>query len=111
MVSTQLHTPLSAIGGWASMMRNGGLDQDRVAHAIRIIDRNARALAQLVDDILEVSRIVSGKVRLNARPVDLAQVIEAAIDSVRPAADSKKIQLRSVIERSVGPVLGDADRL
>ena len=86
------------------------LDPDRVAHAISIIDRNARAQAQLVDDILEVSRIVSGKVRLDTRPVDLGQVIEAAIESVRPAADSKKIQLTTMLEHP-GPVLGDADRL
>jgi PAS domain S-box-containing protein len=110
-VSHELRTPLNAIVGWTSMLRSGRLDPDRIAHAIEIIDRNAKAQAQLVDDILEVSRIVSGKVRLDARSVELAQIIEAAIDSVRPAADARKIQITTVFDRAVGPVVGDADRL
>ena len=110
-VSHELRTPLNAIVGWTSMLRSDRLEPDQIAHAIEIIDRNAKAQAQLVDDILEVSRIVSGKVRLEVRPVELSQVIQGAIDSMRPAIESRKIQLTTVIDKTVGPVLGDADRL
>ena len=111
IVSHELRTPLNAIVGWAGMLREGKLDEDRAGHAIEIIDRNAKAQAQLIDDILDVSRIVSGRLRLDSRPVQLQQIIAAALDSIRPIADSKNIQLKMVLDPEAGPVSGDPDRL
>ena len=111
IVSHELRTPLNAIVGWASMLRTGTLDEGRSKRAIEVIDRNARAQAQLIEDILDVSRIVSGNLRLDPRPVHLQQVIEAAVDSVRPMAEAKGIALRVMSDPNAGPVSGDPDRL
>lgn len=110
-LSHELRTPLNAVVGWAGMLRSGKLDDDHTTRAIEIIDRNAKAQAQLIEDILDVSRIVSGKVRLDVRPVEAAQIIEAAVDAIRPAAESKSIQLQVTIDSSVGPISGDPGRL
>lgn len=111
IVSHELRTPLNAIVGWASMLRTGSLDPARTTRAIEVIDRNAKAQAQLIEDILDVSRIVSGNLRLNPRPVQLQQVIEAAVDSIRPAADAKHIGFQIELDKKAGPVSGDPDRL
>ena len=111
IVSHELRTPLNAIVGWASMLRSGSLDAARATRAIEVIDRNAKAQAQLIEDILDVSRIVSGNLRINPLPVQLQQVIEAAVDSIRPAADAKQIQLRMDLDQNASPVSGDPDRL
>jgi signal transduction histidine kinase/ActR/RegA family two-component response regulator len=111
IVSHELRTPLNAIVGWSSLLRSGSLDQARATRAIEVIDRNAKAQAQLIEDILDVSRIVSGNLRLSPRPVQLQQVIEAAIDSIRPAADAKQIRLQMSLDPEAGPVSGDPDRL
>ncbi len=111
IVSHELRTPLNAMVGWAGMLRTGKLDDDKAAHAIEIIDRNAKTQAQLIDDILDVSRIVSGKLRLDSRSVQLQQVVEAAIDSIRPLADSKNIRLNVIIDFGADLVWGDPDRL
>ncbi len=111
IVSHELRTPLNAIVGWSSMLRSGSLDPARTTRAVEVIDRNAKAQAQLIEDILDVSRIVSGNLRLNPRPVQLQQVIEAAVDSIRPAADAKKISLEIKLDKEAGPVSGDPDRL
>ncbi len=111
IVSHELRTPLNAIVGWASMLRTGTLDEGRSKRAVEVIDRNARAQAQLIEDILDVSRIVSGNLRLDPRPVHLQQVIEAAVDSVRPMAEAKGIGLRMMSDPNAGPVSGDPDRL
>jgi PAS domain S-box-containing protein len=110
-LSHELRTPLNAVVGWAHMLRSGKLDEPATARAIETIDRNARAQSQLISDILDISRIVSGKLRLNVRPVDLTPVVEAALDTVRPAADAKGIRIQAVLDPSAGPVSGDADRL
>lgn len=110
-VSHELRTPLNAIVGWSGMLRTGRLDPPTSKRAMEIIDRNARAQTQLIDDMLDVSRIITGKLRVDTAPVDLLQVIEAAIDSIRPAVNSKSITLDLVADPKVGPVLGDADRL
>ena len=110
-LSHELRTPLNAVVGWAHMLRSGKLDEAATARAIETIDRNARAQSQLISDILDISRIVSGKLRLNVRPVDLTPVVEAALDTVRPAADAKGIRLQAVLDPAAGPVSGDADRL
>ncbi len=110
-LSHELRTPLNAVVGWAHMLRSGKLDAPATARAIETIDRNARAQSQLISDILDISRIVSGKLRLNVRPVDLTPVVEAALDTVRPAAEAKGIRLQAVLDPLAGPVSGDADRL
>jgi signal transduction histidine kinase/integral membrane sensor domain MASE1/ActR/RegA family two-component response regulator len=111
MVSHELRTPLNAIVGWSAMMRRGSLDKERERHAVEIIERNAKAQAQLIDDILDVSRIVSGKLRLDLRPTQLHQIVATAIDSIRPLAESKSIRLRMALDHEAGPVSGDPDRL
>ncbi|HEY9402449.1 MAG TPA: ATP-binding protein [Pyrinomonadaceae bacterium] len=109
--SHELRTPLTAILGWSHMLRHGKLDTARAARAVETIERNARAQAQLVEDILDVSRVITGKLRLDIAPVDIAQVINAAIDSVQLAADSKNIQLSVTFDPSARHVSGDAGRL
>ncbi|MBD0314470.1 MAG: GAF domain-containing sensor histidine kinase [Microcoleus sp. T3-bin5] len=110
-LSHELRTPLNPILGWTTMLRTQRLAPEKIAHALETIERNARAQNQLIEDLLDVSRIISGKLRLNVRPVALLSVIEAAIDSVRPAADAKNIRIQSVLDPAAGPVSGDPDRL
>lgn len=110
-VSHELRTPLNAIIGWVALLRLGKLDKEQIARAFETIERNARAQSQLIDDLLDVSRIMSGKVRLSVRPVDLQSVIEEAIETVRPAADARTIHLSSVLDADTGSVSGDPDRL
>jgi signal transduction histidine kinase/ActR/RegA family two-component response regulator len=109
-LSHELRTPLNAIVGWAHLLKTGQLDEGQRARAVDVIDRNAKAQSQIVADVLDVSRIVMGKLRLDVRPVALATVVEEALDTLRPAAAAKEIQLEaalSVEER----VSGDPDRL
>jgi PAS domain S-box-containing protein len=110
-VSHELRTPLASIIGWARMLAEEDLNAGEQAQALEIIWRNARAQVQLVDDLLDVSRIITGKLRLDVRPVNLASVIEAAVDSVRPAADAKGIDLRLVLEPRLNLIQGDPGRL
>lgn len=110
-VSHELRTPLNAIIGWSHLLSTGRIDGGMAARAVEAIERNARAQAQLVEDILDVSRVISGKLRLNLGPVDLVSVINAAIDSVQPAADSKGIHFEMTMDPSVRRISGDAGRL
>ncbi len=110
-VSHELRTPLNAIIGWSHMLRGGRLDQETAARAIETIERNAKSQAQLVEDILDVSRVISGRLRLNMGPVDLSSVINTAIDSVQLAADSKKIELEVTLDPSARLIVGDSSRL
>ena len=110
-VSHELRTPLNAILGWSRMITTGVLDETKRGRATETIERNAVAMAQLVEDLLDVSRIISGKMRLEIESVDLGKVVEAAIESIRPAALAKEITLRSIIEPAPGPLLGDPNRL
>jgi PAS domain S-box-containing protein len=110
-VSHELRTPLNAIVGWCGMLRSGRLDKPTVDRAIEIIDRNAKVQAQLIEDILDVSRIITGKLGLDVRPVELAQIIEAAVDSVRLAAEAKGIRVQSLLDPRTSPVSGDPNRL
>ena len=110
-LSHELRTPLSAIVGWTHMLRTGQLDSGTAARAIETIDRNARVQTQLISDILDVSRIVSGKLHLEVRPLELASTIAAALDTVRPSADAKGVVLVSTLEPAAMPVSGDPDRL
>jgi signal transduction histidine kinase/integral membrane sensor domain MASE1/CheY-like chemotaxis protein len=110
-LSHELRTPLNAIVGWSRMLTEGAMDQGSVTRALQVIDRNAQLLSQLVADILDVSRIITGGLRLDRRPVDLAAVIGAAFDAVRPAAEAKRVQLRSTLQTSATVTLGDPQRL
>ncbi|HEX8072565.1 MAG TPA: PAS domain S-box protein [Pyrinomonadaceae bacterium] len=110
-VSHELRTPLTAILGWARLLQTSGLTGESAARAVQAIERNARAQTQLIDDLLDVSRIVSGKLRLHVQTLQLAPVIAAALDTVRPAAEAKGIELFAAVEPDVPSVFGDADRL
>jgi PAS domain S-box-containing protein len=111
VVSHELRTPLNAILGWVHMLRENSVPEARQGHALETIERNARAQNQLIEDLLDVSRIVSGKLRLDVSPVDLQSVVERAIETVRPAASAKNISLKATLNPDAGPVMGDADRL
>jgi signal transduction histidine kinase/ActR/RegA family two-component response regulator len=111
-VSHELRTPLTAMLGWVKMLRTGRLPVEKREKALETVDRNAQVQAQLVEDLLDVSRIISGKLRLEPRPVHLADIIQAAMESVRPAADAKDIRLQPELA-SPGEdlVMGDPGRL
>lgn len=110
-VSHELRTPLNAILGWAQLLREGKLDDDGSNHAFEIIERNAKIQASLIEDILDVSRIITGKLRLDAEAVELVPLTEAAIDVVRPAAQAREIQLAVSLDPRAGSIRGDANRL
>ena len=110
-VSHELRTPLSAMLSWVWMLRRGGLDAEGAARAIEAIERNVKAQTRIVEDLLDVSRIVTGKLRLDTRLVDLGPIIEMTTDSITPAAEAKGITVRSSIDGATPPVLGDAIRL
>jgi PAS domain S-box-containing protein len=110
-VSHELRTPLTAILGWSHMLRAGQLTGESAASAFETIERNARAQAQLIDDLLDVSRIITGKLRIDVRPVDPNSFIEAAVEAVRPAAAAKGVRLQKVMDTGVVTVSGDPVRL
>jgi PAS domain S-box-containing protein len=110
-VSHELRTPLTAVIGWLHLIRSGQMDDETVERALETVERNARSQAQLIEDLLDVSRVVTGNLRLEMRPVDLASVIDNAITSARPAADAKGISLRADLDPRLPSVSGDSDRL
>jgi PAS domain S-box-containing protein len=110
-ISHELRTPLSPILTWAGLLRQGTLDGEKAKQAYDVIDRSARTQAQLIEDLLDVSRIIAGRMRLEVRPVTLSTVIERAVDVVRPAAEAKGVRLQLVLDSEAGNVLGDAERL
>ncbi|MCU1382965.1 MAG: hypothetical protein JWL71_1662 [Acidobacteria bacterium] len=110
-VSHELRTPLTAIAGWAQILEMGKLNAQQTAAAIETIARSARMQTRLVDDLLDVSRLISGKLRLDLREVDVAEVVRAAVAVVQPAADAKTIQLDAVIDPTADLITADADRL
>ena len=110
-LSHELRTPLTAVLGWVHLLRSRKLDAAMQQRAIEVIDRNAKAQAQLIADILDVSRIVTGKFRLDPRAVDLGTVIESAVDGIRPAAEAKKIVLASNVDPEIGSLIADPDRI
>jgi PAS domain S-box-containing protein len=110
-VSHELRTPLNSILGYARMLQNGGLDDAARAHALHVIVRNTAAQTQLVEDLLDLSRMVTGRMRLTFEKCDLAALIDDALDAVRPAADAKGIALVTALAQDVGPILGAPDRL
>lgn len=110
-VSHELRTPLMAVLGWAHLLRSNNLDEAGERRAVETIERNARAQQQLIEDLLDVSRIITGKLRLDVRPVSPSSFIDAAVESVRPAADAKEIQLGIFSDPNIGSISGDAGRL
>jgi PAS domain S-box-containing protein len=110
-LSHELRTPLTAMLGWTRMLRLKELDDATAERAIETVERNAKAQAQLVEDLLDVSRIITGNMRLDVRPLELLPIIEAAMDSVQPAANAKLIKLEASLDPRAGPVSGDAARL
>ncbi|HEX8678668.1 MAG TPA: PAS domain S-box protein, partial [Chthoniobacterales bacterium] len=111
-LSHELRTPLNAIVGWSQILRSDGApNAEDLNEGLQVIERNARVQAQLIEDLLDMSRIISGKVRLNVQPVDLAEVINAAEASVAPAAEAKGIRIQKIVEPVAGPVMGDPSRL
>ncbi len=110
-VSHELRTPLTAILGWAQMLQGGTLDDATALRALSSIERNAKFQSHLIEDLLDISRISTGKLRLDVRPLELAPIIEAAVDAVRPAADAKSIRIEKIIDWKAGLVSGDSDRL
>src|SRR6185436_3982623 len=110
-LSHELRTPLNAILGWTHVLATGRRDADMVDRALETITRNAKQQARLIDDLLDVSAILGGKLRLDIRPVDLGSVLITAVDSVRPAADAKKIELRTHLAPPAAPMRGDPERL
>jgi PAS domain S-box-containing protein len=111
LLSHELRTPLSAIVGWAHMLRTSELDESTRARAIETIDRNAKLQNQLIEDILDVSRIVAGKFHVEMRSADLAKVIEAARDTVVPMAAARKVELHVDVQAKASLTIGDPDRL
>ncbi len=110
-LSHELRTPLTAILGWANMLRSGRLDDETFRTAIEIIERNARTQQHIVDDILDVSRVITGKLRFDPEPTDLRAIVAAAVDAVRPAAAAKNIRLLTDFDPRCRSVTGDPSRL
>jgi hypothetical protein len=110
-LSHELRTPLTSILGWAKLLRTEKFDPQLSHRALEIIERSAVAQSQLINDLLDVSRIITGKLRLVAQPVELANVVAAAADSLRPTADARGVRLEMLLEETAGQVSGDADRL
>ena len=110
-LSHELRTPLNSVLGWARMLRTGTLEPDTRDRALDAIIRGAVTQSQLVGDLLDISRITAGKLRLDVRPVYPAEVVEAALDTVRPAAEARHLRLQAVLDPRAGPVSGDPDRL
>ena len=97
-LSHELRTPLTSILGWSRLLRAGQVSGEAVGRALETIERNARAQSQLIEDILDVSRIVAGKLRLDVRPVDLASVVQGALDTARPAAEARGVRLQPLLD-------------
>ncbi|MEP6636334.1 MAG: ATP-binding protein [Acidobacteriota bacterium] len=111
LLSHELRTPLTAILGWSDMLTEGSLDKATSTRALESIVRNARAQRQLIDDLLDISRIITGKLRLEVKAIDLAPMIGAVIAGVQPAADARSIQLQTSLGSRIGLVSGDVDRI
>jgi PAS domain S-box-containing protein len=110
-LSHELRTPLTAIIGWSKILMEGDVDPEKQPQALETIVRNAQAQGQLINDLLEVSRIITGKLNLNFDPCQFQPIIEAAIESLRPTAEAKGVKIKALFEPRVGLVSGDADRL
>lgn len=111
VLSHELRTPLNAIVGWSHVLREGTPSPEAVRKGMDTIHRNAQLQTQLIADILDISRIAAGKVRLDVRAVDLSSIVDAALDTLRPAAEARRVRLETVLDPNAGPVSGDAGRM
>ena len=111
MVSHELRNPLNSIVGWAGLLRSGKLNEQTMERAVEAIFKASHAQDKIIGDLLDISRIVSGRLRLDVRPLQLVAVLEEAIDTIRPAADAKQIRLQSLLDPAASPMAGDPDRL
>jgi signal transduction histidine kinase/ActR/RegA family two-component response regulator len=110
-VSHEIRTPLNAINGWTQILLNGDANEEKSRHALNTIQRNVGSQTQIIDDLLDISRIVTGQMRLDLQPVNLAESIETALDNLRPAAKAREIKLIETVESGATFVMGDASRL
>ena len=111
VLSHELRTPLNAIVGYSRLLRGGMLSADKATRGLETLERNATWLTQIVEDILDVSRIVSGKIRLDVQPVELPVIVDNAVATIQPAADAKGVRIQAIVDPNVGPVSGDPGRL
>lgn len=111
IVSHELRSPLNGILGWSQLLRTHSLSPEKTEQALASIERNAQAQTQLIEDLLDISRIIRGQIRLTLRPLNLATVVQAALDTIRPMAETKSIQLSAQLDWNTGPVSGDSERL
>ncbi|BBD64348.1 PAS/PAC sensor hybrid histidine kinase [Nostoc commune NIES-4072] len=111
VLSHELRTPLNSVLGWSKMLRTRNFDEKTTKHALETIERNAKLQTQLIEDLLDVSRILQGKLNLNTCPVTLVMVVEAAIETVKLAAEAKSIQIQTIFDPTLGQVMGDPNRL
>jgi len=111
ILSHELRTPLNAMAGWASLLKEGKLDPAMTARAVETIDRNVKIQGHLISDILDISRMTSGRLELKKEPVQVASVVDGALDTMRPAAEARKVALERDVDNLSGPVVGDPDRL
>ena len=110
-LSHELRTPLNAVLGYARMLRAGSIEPERQSRALEVLERNATSLAKIVEDLLDVSRIITGKTRLEVQTLDLIAVIDQAVATVRPAAEAKGVHIQTVVDPEAPPVSGDPSRL
>jgi len=110
-MSHELRTPLTSILGWSRLLDSNQLNEKEKERAVHVIQRNAEAQSRLIEDLLDVSRIITGKLRIEFQPVSFASVADSAINSMRPAVDAKQLQLETTIDPAAGPILGDPARL
>ncbi|MDJ0691123.1 MAG: hybrid sensor histidine kinase/response regulator [Xenococcaceae cyanobacterium MO_188.B32] len=110
-LSHELRTPLNAIIGWMQLIRNGNMGKAQISKALEVIDRSAKAQNQLIEDLLDVSRIIRGTMKLQLEPENLIDIIIASLDTVRPAAEAKKIQIKTQLESQIIEVKVDAERI
>src|SRR5262249_45767479 len=110
-LSHELRTPLNAIYGWTQLLKRPGQDTDTLSEGIDAIDRNVRVQTELIEDLLDVSRITAGKVSLKVQQIDLSGVIQAAVEAVNAAAEAKEIRVEQLLDSTLGPINGDPARL
>ncbi len=110
-MSHELRTPLTSILGWSRLIDSNKLNEKEKEHAVRVIQRNAEIQSKLIEDLLDVSRIITGKLKMEFQPVSFAAITEGVINSMRPAVEAKQLELTTAIDPAAGPILGDASRL
>src|SRR5215813_6160489 len=109
-ISHELRSPLTSILGWARILNDGAVSEVQTRRALQVIEQSAKSQARLVDDILDTSRIITGRLKLDSQLVDIERVFQAAVDVIRPSAEAKRITLQVVVDHQDGMVLGDANR-